>query len=699
MKINLALSDAESYGKETLAKIRSHLGAENVVLGSYVPLGTGQIRVDLRLQDAVAGETLAAVSEKGAEEQIDELVSRVGSVLREKLGAAGMTVAEAAAVKATLPSNPAAVRFYIEGLAKLRAFDAAAGRDLLQKAIAADPDYSLAHSALSAAWDRLGYDERAKSSAKRAFELSTKLSREERLSVEGRYRSTTNEHENAVDIYRTLSNFFPDNLDYALQLVDARISARKGRDALATIEALRKLPPPAGTDPRVDLAEAAAAASLSDFRRQQAASANAAAKAAETGMRLLAARAHILEGNASRRLGQLDKAMLLYEKARDIFTEAGDRRGRANAMSTTAIILGQRGELAKSESLFKEALEIQRQIGFKNGVGVTLNNIAAIRSRLGDESGAMKLFEESLAIARELDDRRNIALALTNLGIGHQNRGDVTLATKMFEEALALRRETGEKAGVAQTLNWLAVTRADQGDLPAARKTYEEVLSIRQEIGEKSTVASTLRSLGTVVGEQGDLAGARERIEKALALQTEIGEKREAARTRLTLAEVLIEETQAVRAEALVREALAEIQTEKAAANQASAHRMLAMSLLAQGKLSEARTSIDTATRLFGKSDDVELRLRLLTTAARVRSASGRAAEAAATLETVARDAGKSRLVGVEFEARLALAEAELKSGRTDSGRARLTALEREAASKGFLLIARKAQASLGQIR
>jgi hypothetical protein len=76
MKTNLALPDADSYGRETLAKIRENLNADEVVVGSFVPLGKDQIRLDLRLQDAVAGETLASVSAKGREDQIDDLVSR-----------------------------------------------------------------------------------------------------------------------------------------------------------------------------------------------------------------------------------------------------------------------------------------------------------------------------------------------------------------------------------------------------------------------------------------------------------------------------------------------------------------------------------------------------------------------------------------------------------------------------------------------
>ncbi len=49
---------------------------------------------------------------------------------------------EAVSVRASLPSNREAARLYSEGLARLRVFDALEARDLLQRAIAADPKYS-----------------------------------------------------------------------------------------------------------------------------------------------------------------------------------------------------------------------------------------------------------------------------------------------------------------------------------------------------------------------------------------------------------------------------------------------------------------------------------------------------------------------------------------------------------------------------
>ena len=91
---------------------------------------------------------------------------------------------EEAAVKASMPGSPEAARLYAEGLAKLRLYDEAAARDLLEKAVAAEPDHALAHSALAAAWSGLGYDVKALEEARKAHELSADLSRETRLQVE-----------------------------------------------------------------------------------------------------------------------------------------------------------------------------------------------------------------------------------------------------------------------------------------------------------------------------------------------------------------------------------------------------------------------------------------------------------------------------------------------------------------------------------
>ncbi len=114
------------------------------MLGSYANLrgkSSDRIRVDLRVPDTVAGETVAEAATIGTEDDLFQLVSQAGTQLRQKLGVAAISTGEAVTIKASLPENPEAARLYVEALEWPRVFDTLAARDLLQRAVAADPKH------------------------------------------------------------------------------------------------------------------------------------------------------------------------------------------------------------------------------------------------------------------------------------------------------------------------------------------------------------------------------------------------------------------------------------------------------------------------------------------------------------------------------------------------------------------------------
>ena len=281
VKADLELADADSYGAETLSSIRRNLGTDLVVLGSYVTLGEGNaatLRVDIRVQDSIKGETLLVVSESDMATDLFDVVTRAGSRLRERLGVQAAPEA-AASVRAALPSSPDAARLYAEGLIQLRRYDYLEARNLLEQSIAADASFPLSHAALAQAWSGLGYDGRELDASRQAFELSANLPRADRLLVEGTYRMASTAWPEAIAIWQSLTTFFPDDVEYVLRLANAQIVSGAAKAAMTTVDGFRTRFP-AVNDPRLALAEASAAETLSDFKRMQAASAAAAAAAA-----------------------------------------------------------------------------------------------------------------------------------------------------------------------------------------------------------------------------------------------------------------------------------------------------------------------------------------------------------------------------------------------------------------------------------
>ena len=118
MKADLGLAPTSSLAAESLSKIRDRSGADDVIVGSYLFLGSpsdGQIRLDVRVQDTRTGETVATITQMGDEPRLFDLVSRVGGTLREGLGEPRLSEEQSAAVRATLPLDPAAARLYAAG--------------------------------------------------------------------------------------------------------------------------------------------------------------------------------------------------------------------------------------------------------------------------------------------------------------------------------------------------------------------------------------------------------------------------------------------------------------------------------------------------------------------------------------------------------------------------------------------------------
>jgi tetratricopeptide (TPR) repeat protein/predicted Ser/Thr protein kinase len=694
MRTNLALPDADSYGRETLTKIRESLNADEVVVGSYVPLGKDQIRLDLRLQDAVAGETLASISAKGREDQIDDLVSRAGAELRQKLGVGAISATDAATVKASLPSNAEAARLYSQGLAKLHARDTLAARDLLQKSLALEPGFALAHSALATAWTTLGYDRKAAAEAKTAFDLSGGLGREDKLAIQARYLEAKHDWEGAIGIYRTLTQFFPDNLEYGLLLAVAQNSAGKSKDALATLQQLRRLPAPASQDPRLDLAEAGAYDGLSKYKEAGEAAARAAVKAQASGQRLVLAQALNWEGSAFRYQDQIDKSNAAFQDAKRTYTEAGDRLGAANSTMGLATNLYQHGDLTGSRQLNEQSLAVFREVGAQRNTATCLLNIAIGLYDQGDLDRAQKMYEEALSIQRDIGDRDHQANTLNSIANVLADKGDQAGAKAKYEEALAAFRDIGSQFEIAMTMSNIGELYLDEGDLPEARKMFEQALEIKRSLHNRHSEAYTLSALGDLLLYQGDIAAARKAHEDALAIRTQLGEKGTAAQDSLALARLTLEDGHPETALDAARKAVADFHTQNQADYEAAAHTLAARCLLQSGKLAEAKAEIQQAEKLV-KTDDHVAHLPVEITGARIAMASGDLANARKILDAALAEATKATLLFFQYDARLALGELDIKSGKVAAGRARLTTLEKDAQAKGFLLIARQAAAVL----
>ena len=728
---SLSLPEADTYGQETLRRIHKNLGADYIVLGSYVFLGGGQVRLDLRMQDTLRGVTLASLSEKGSEERIDDLVDKAGSELRERLGVRPVSSAEAAEVSATLPTTAGATRLYAEGITKLHAFEYVAARDLLQKAVIEDPNFALAHSALASAFSALGYDEKARQSARNAFELSARLSREDRLRVEARYREANKEWDHAIESYRVLFGYFPDNIEYGISMAEAQINGGKAKEALTTIEFLRRLSAPAGEDPRIDLEAANAYIALGEFGKALASAAASTERARENDVKMIMADSLFRQAQAAENLNRTTEAMTALEQARQIYTEAGNRNGEARSLEVKGNILADRSDSPGALDAYKKELALARDIGNRRLEASALNNMAIVLKGQGDPEGAWKMWEQSLQGFRDVSDKENSAEVLVNMGGILLEQGDLAGAKKVYEQALSISQEVNDQSGVSTATAGLGTVLDAQSDLAGAKKMLDHAIEIDLSVGMKSAPADKLVSLGDVLRHQGDLvlaaktyqqaltqsrdAGdksntafalmglgeialdaaefktARKNYEESLAIRTELGEKKSIAAAQVALGELTVEEGHPSDALVPVKGALEQYRALRSRDEELATVVVLARVLLSQGNIAEATRELSASSGPVSKSQNPALKIEFAMASAQVEAASGKPVSATAHLKTALGNAMKFGLVKYQLECRLAMEEIAPGPVKSEESRARLGQLENDATDKGFLLIAHKA--------
>ena len=701
-KLDLRLPEADSYSRDTLARVHKRLATDVVVLGSYASLGENSndsIRVDLRAQDAVAGETIAEVAATGTLSDLSDTASRAGLQLREKLGVEAISKADALSVKASLPANPEAARLYAEGLARLRVFDALAARDLLQRAVAADPKFPLARTALATAWSTLGYDAKAREEAKQGFALSANLSHEDRLLVEGDYRLVNRDFDKAIDVYRTLFTLFPDNLDYGLRLAHAQSEGSKPKDVLATTEGLRKLPRGDSDDARIDLVEGTAWEDSSKYKQAQEPLAHALGEARAQGSRLLTAKVLDEQCLNFRYLGQHENAVAACREARDTFAAAGDHAGEALSLRYLADLLWE-SDMPAAIDLDRQALDMFRKIGHEDGVAGAMNALGLIEIDQGNTIEAEKMHREAAAIFRRLGNTGNLGAVLGNLGNDVLERGDSLGAMKIYEEAAELDRAAGDGGSAAIIGYSEANIQELRGELPAAQRGFEESLKVWRQGGDQRASAYALHSIGEVMLAEGDLVGARKALEEALSIRQKDEDKTKVAETELLLADLSLEQGHdAAETEAVAKRTIEDFRNAKASEDEAEGWNLLARALFAERRFDEAKQGSREALSLSQKMHNLQLRMESAILAARVEGltsapTSNLAARTASTqLASLISEARKAGYVGEELDARLAVAEIEMKSGATASARSHLIALEKDARAKGFGLVAQKAAA------
>ncbi len=689
----------------TLSEVHRNLGADLVVTGAYALVGPSrqeddQIRLDVRVQEGATGRTVATDTLSGKLSDLFPLVSRAGSKLRRDLNVERVSAASRLEARAASPSNLRAARLYAEGLAKLRDFDPLGARRLLEQAAETDPKFALAFEALARADSTLGYQVREEAEARRAYQLSPPLSREQRLWIRAQYLESESRWVEAEEVYRALFTFYPDRIRYAVRLARMQIALGKRSEALDTLRRLRELPAPLSTDPRIDLCEAAAWQDMSDFQRSLTPLRRAAMNAHARGEEWLYARALMMEAGARASLNNEDpRSLALDREAEQICRQLSDQ----SCVASVYRRLGYReldSDPRGAELALDHALQIARRIGNQIESGNDQNGLAAIYMNEGRYAEADRIYRSFLAKARRTHDAFGLQMYLNNLGEAELEEGSVDEAKRTEEEAVAVSKRIGQKIGVADALFDLAEIDGLEGDLAGAAKNYNQAAAEFRGIGEGNGAQDkVMTGLAGVSRARGDYRTAESQCREALARLDKGQSDGQIADSQLALARVYLDEGWAQDALRPANQAAAAFQRLGRVADEGRARSVLAQVLWADRQTQAAVVEATRARQLEAGTQGRLPQVIVAVEAGRVLVAADQQAnspELGAELRGLRISgalAQSMHLIPLSLEAKLTIATVERRRGSPDTSSV-LATIENRARSLGFLGLERRIQAA-----
>ncbi|MCB1033920.1 MAG: protein kinase [Acidobacteria bacterium] len=537
---------------------------------------------------------------------------------------------------------------YSQAVQRLSYGDALGARKLLEEALARSPRDPYLLLASSMALSDLGFEEEARTHALQAVELDQDLPEATRWVAQAHLHRISKEWPQAIAVYRQLRLLRPKDLEIGLDLARTQAESGDAQSSLATVGELRELASVRGEDPRLDFAEAQAAADLGDFHRALAAARRSQSDAAVKSAPNLVARSRLLESWSLRNLGAMEESRQAAEQARVIAEAAGDRRLVASAWMAAAGVSWLQGDLEEAERAYRSALK--------------------------------------LAEARE--DRFMISRSSNNLALVLADRGDLRAALDLYERSREIEAELGSPVSTAYSEVNIARLQALQGNLAAAEDGYRRALKAFLEGGDRRAAASSRGLWAELLIEAGDLDRAWEQAEAGLELATEIREPRAQAAAWTVLGRILQIRSRFEEADLRFEEAVALLPVSEAGTGGVEPRLRWMRLRIEQGRLEEAAELLDEAARASQGSQVVAARAAVQIATVEILAARGKAEDTGRIREELARQVASWREIGLvvtALEGRLAVASFDL-SVRGDASSARTLAedVRDEARRKGL---------------
>jgi eukaryotic-like serine/threonine-protein kinase len=210
--------------------------AEMMILGGFARLGD-KVRIDVTLHDARSGQLQAAESLiADAPAQILTQIDLLSLKLAAHLGATLAAADAQQGLAAVMTNNLDAYRYYSLALEQAQMWQFHEAIALLEKALALDPQFALAHARIGYVYAvRMGQGEKAKPYLEKALARAERLSEKDKLYIRAWLAHAARDMARVIEMYRELNTRYPLETEAYQRLAWVLERQQRNEEALAVV--------------------------------------------------------------------------------------------------------------------------------------------------------------------------------------------------------------------------------------------------------------------------------------------------------------------------------------------------------------------------------------------------------------------------------------------------------------------------------
>jgi tetratricopeptide (TPR) repeat protein len=214
-----------------------------------------------------------------------------------------------------------------------------------------------------------------------------------------------------------------------------------------------------------------------------------------------------------------EQAIELFNRALEIYGNAGDYRGQARCHNNLGVYYSSIGEWAQTQRELNTAITLARSAGSPQQWGVATLNLGVAVMKTGDYGRARELFGEALAIFAAVKNSERQLYALYNLAHLDRERAEHESAAELYDVASALAQRIGQSDVEIGAAAGAGLSLLHQGKVDAAQIACieaEERLKSRPDWFQGRELIEALRI--RLAARSGRIPEALQRYREALAL-------------------------------------------------------------------------------------------------------------------------------------------------------------------------------------